>query len=32
MEAARADRIRALLEPLSLWDRRGEPVGRWSDG
>jgi len=30
--AARADRIRALLEPLSLWDRRSEPVGRWSRG
>jgi len=30
--AARADRIRALLQPLDLWDRRGEPVGRWSRG
>jgi len=29
---ARADRIRSLLEPLDLWDRRGEPVGRWSRG
>jgi len=30
--AARADRIRSLLEPLELWERRGEPVGRWSRG
>ena len=30
--AARADRIRSLLEPLDLWERRGEPVGRWSRG
>jgi ABC-2 type transport system ATP-binding protein len=30
--AARRDRIRELLEPLGLWDRRGEPVGRWSRG
>jgi len=30
--AARADRIRALLQPLGLWDRRAEPVGRWSRG
>ena len=29
---ARADRIRELLEPLGLWDRRREPVGRWSRG
>jgi ABC-2 type transport system ATP-binding protein len=30
--AARAHRIRALLEPLGLWERRSEPVGRWSRG
>ena len=30
--AARAERIRELLEPLGLWDRRREPVGRWSRG
>ena len=30
--AARAARIRALLEPLGLWDRRREPVSRWSRG
>jgi ABC-2 type transport system ATP-binding protein len=30
--SARAARIRALLEPLGLWERRGEPVGRWSRG
>jgi ABC-2 type transport system ATP-binding protein len=30
--AARAERIRALLQPLGLWERRGEPVGRWSRG
>jgi ABC-2 type transport system ATP-binding protein len=30
--AARASRIRTLLEPLGLWERRGEPVGRWSRG
>ena len=29
---ARVDRIRELLEPLGLWDRRKEPVGRWSRG
>jgi ABC-2 type transport system ATP-binding protein len=29
---ARRERIRALLQPLGLWDRRGEPVGRWSRG
>jgi ABC-2 type transport system ATP-binding protein len=29
---ARAARIRALLQPLGLWERRGEPVGRWSRG
>ena len=30
--AARGERIRALLEPLGLWDRRAEPVARWSRG
>jgi ABC-2 type transport system ATP-binding protein len=30
--SARAARIRALLEPLGLWERRGEPVGQWSRG
>jgi ABC-2 type transport system ATP-binding protein len=30
--SARQDRIRELLEPLGLWDRRGEAVGRWSRG
>jgi ABC-2 type transport system ATP-binding protein len=30
--SARVERIRALLQPLGLWDRRGEPVGRWSRG
>jgi ABC-2 type transport system ATP-binding protein len=30
--SARAERIRALLQPLGLWERRGEPVGRWSRG
>jgi ABC-2 type transport system ATP-binding protein len=30
--AARRDRIRELLEPLGLWERRGEPVGQWSRG
>ncbi len=29
---ARVDRIRELLAPLGLWDRRKEPVGRWSRG
>jgi ABC-2 type transport system ATP-binding protein len=29
---ARAERIRELLEPLGLWERRAEPVGRWSRG
>ena len=29
---ARAARIRELLQPLGLWERRGEPVGRWSRG
>ncbi len=28
----RQARIRELLEPLELWDRRTEPVGRWSRG
>jgi ABC-2 type transport system ATP-binding protein len=31
-KAVRAGRIRALLQPLGLWERRGEPVGRWSRG
>jgi len=30
--ADRTARIRELLEPLGLWDRRGEPVSRWSRG
>jgi ABC-2 type transport system ATP-binding protein len=30
--AARDERIRGLLQPLGLWERRGEPVGRWSRG
>ena len=30
--SARRDRIRQLLEPMGLWERRGEPVGRWSRG
>ena len=30
--AERDARIRGLLEPLGLWERRGEPVGRWSRG
>jgi ABC-2 type transport system ATP-binding protein len=30
--AARAGRIRTLLQPLGLWERRGEPVSRWSRG
>jgi ABC-2 type transport system ATP-binding protein len=30
--SARRARIRELLEPLGLWDRRSEPVGRWSRG
>jgi len=29
---ARRERIRALLDPLGLWERRGEPVGQWSRG
>ena len=31
-KAVRAGRIRALLQPLGLWERRGEPVARWSRG
>jgi ABC-2 type transport system ATP-binding protein len=30
--AERENRIRALLEPLELYERRREPVGRWSRG
>jgi ABC-2 type transport system ATP-binding protein len=30
--SARSDRLRELLQPLGLWDRRREPVGRWSRG
>jgi len=30
--AARGQRIRELLEPLGLWERRREPVARWSRG
>ena len=30
--AARDERIRGLLEPLGLWERRREPVARWSRG
>jgi ABC-2 type transport system ATP-binding protein len=30
--SARRDRIRELLEPLGLWDRRREAIGRWSRG
>ncbi len=30
--AARRDRLRELLAPLGLWERRREPVGRWSRG
>jgi ABC-2 type transport system ATP-binding protein len=29
---SRDARIRELLEPLGLWERRREPVGRWSRG
>ncbi|MCX6551199.1 MAG: ABC transporter ATP-binding protein [Acidobacteria bacterium] len=29
---ARDGRIRELLEPLGLWERRGEAVGQWSRG
>jgi ABC-2 type transport system ATP-binding protein len=28
----RAKRVRALLEPLDLYKRRDEPIGRWSRG
>jgi ABC-2 type transport system ATP-binding protein len=28
----RRDRIRELLDQFGLWDRRSEPVGRWSRG
>lgn len=31
-KAEREVRIRALLEPLGLYDRRNEPIGRWSRG
>jgi ABC-2 type transport system ATP-binding protein len=31
-KAARERRIRELLEPLDLFDRRDEPIGRWSRG
>lgn len=31
-KADREKRIRELLEPLDLYDRRGEPIGRWSRG
>jgi ABC-2 type transport system ATP-binding protein len=30
--AERDERIKGLLEPLGLWERRREPVGRWSRG
>jgi ABC-2 type transport system ATP-binding protein len=30
--AARRSRIKELLEPLGLWERRGEAVGQWSRG
>ena len=30
--ANREKRIRELLEPLDLFDRRAEPIGRWSRG
>ena len=30
--ADREKRIRELLEPVDLYDRRGEPIGRWSRG
>jgi ABC-2 type transport system ATP-binding protein len=30
--AGRRDRIRELLEPLGLWERRTEAIGRWSRG
>lgn len=31
-KAEREKRIRELLEPLDLYERRGEPIGRWSRG
>lgn len=31
-KAEREKRIRELLEPLDLFERRGEPIGRWSRG
>ena len=31
-KANREKRIRELLEPLDLFDRRAEPIGRWSRG
>jgi len=31
-KADREKRIRELLEPLDLYKRRGEPIGRWSRG
>jgi len=31
-KADRENRIRELLAPLDLFDRRGEPIGRWSRG
>ncbi len=31
-KADREQRIRELLEPLDLFDRRREPIGRWSRG
>ena len=30
--AARAERVKELLGPLDLWERRHEPVGDWSRG
>jgi len=30
--SGRRDRIRELLEPLGLWERRTEAIGRWSRG
>ena len=31
-KADREKRIRELLEPVDLYDRRGDPIGRWSRG
>ena len=31
-KADREKRIRELLEPVDLYNRRGEPIGRWSRG